>query len=105
MRKVRLLLDANVLADAQVRDFFCRFAETDLIAVHWTSTILAETGRALRKIGLDESAIERVLAALATAFPGALINGYEHLIDRVSYPTLMTDTSWRLLCLASATCS
>ncbi|CAN5697933.1 hypothetical protein BH24ACT5_BH24ACT5_09250 [soil metagenome] len=31
MRRLRVLLDANVIVDAQVRDLFCRLAEAELL--------------------------------------------------------------------------
>lgn len=47
MRRLRVLLDANVLVDAQVRDLFLRLAEAELIDVRWSAQILAEPRRAL----------------------------------------------------------
>lgn len=70
MRRLRVLLDANVLVDAQVRDLFCRLAEAELIDLRWTSPILAEMRRALEEdLRLDVSATDRLLAALQRASP------------------------------------
>ena len=43
MRRLRVLLDANVLVDAQVRDFFFALAEAELIDLRWSSEIVQET--------------------------------------------------------------
>lgn len=87
MRRVRVLLDANVLVDAQVRDLFLRLAEADLIDVRWSAHILVETRRALiERIGLQAAASDRLLDTMRHAFPLAGITGYEHLIDDLELP-------------------
>jgi predicted nucleic acid-binding protein len=87
MRRLRVLLDANVLVDAQVRDLFCRLAEAELIDLRWTSAVLAESRWALEeKLRLDASASDRILAALQRAFPDAMVTGFEHLIEHLALP-------------------
>lgn len=76
MRRLRVLLDANVLVNAQVRDLICRLAEAELIDVRWSTTILDETRRALVDgLGLDPSRADRLLDALGRAFPEAAVEG------------------------------
>jgi hypothetical protein len=47
VRRIRVLLDANVLVQAQVRDLFLRLAEAELIDIRWNAQILDETRRTL----------------------------------------------------------
>ncbi len=87
MRRLRVLLDANVLVDAQVRDLFLTMGEAELIDLRWSAEILDETRRALvGRLGLDSDKVERLLAAVTRAFSGASIDGFEHLIDQLDLP-------------------
>lgn len=82
MRRIRVLLDANVLVDAQVRDLFLRMAEADLIDVRWSEQILCETRRALvQRLGLEPAAGDRLLGVMQRAFPNAAVTGHERLVD------------------------
>lgn len=87
MRRFRVLLDANVLVDAHVRDLFFRMAEAELIDVRWSAALLAETRRALvENLHLDPTRVDRLLGAMNRAFPAAVIDGFEHLIDQIELP-------------------
>lgn len=87
MRRLRVLLDANVIVDAQMRDLFCRLAEADLIDLHWSGEIIAECRRVLTEsLRLEGSKVDRLIAALGRAFPDAAIVGYEPLIDDLELP-------------------
>lgn len=87
MRRTRVLLDANVIVDAQVRDFFCRLAEAELIEVRWSSLILEETRQALiGRLGLNPVGVDRLVAALERAFPEAKIGGFESLAKSLELP-------------------
>lgn len=77
MRRPRIFLDANVLVDAQIRDFFCRLAEAEVIDLHWSSRVLDELTRTLtEKLGLGPQKVARLVAALKHAFPGASVGGF-----------------------------
>lgn len=72
----RLVLDANVLLQASLRDLFLRLAEVDLIAVFWSEAILAEVERNFAKVSGDENAqgrYRRLRAALLRSFPLAVV--------------------------------
>jgi predicted nucleic acid-binding protein len=87
LRRLRVLLDANVIIDAQVRDLFCRLAEADLIDLRWSGEIIAECRRALTEsLRLDHSKVNRMIAALNRAFPEAGVVGYEQLVDGLELP-------------------
>lgn len=87
MRRLRVLLDANVLVDAQVRDLFFTLAEAELIEVRWSDEILEETRRALvDRLRVTPDGVDRLLEAIARAFPGASVEGYGHLTDGIELP-------------------
>jgi predicted nucleic acid-binding protein len=87
VRRVRVLLDANVLVDAQVRDLFLRLAEADLIDVRWSDQIFDETRRALvTRLGLERAASDRLLEIMQRAFPHAAVTGHEHLVENLDLP-------------------
>jgi predicted nucleic acid-binding protein len=87
MRRLRVLLDANVLVDAQVRDFFFTLAEAELIDVRWSAEIVEETRRALlERIQVSPERVDRLIAAIARAFPGAEVEDYGHLTDEIELP-------------------
>src|SRR5688572_17582121 len=70
----RVVLDANVLVQAPIRDAILRAAEDELLVVYWGPTILEEVARALRyKLFADRpDAVARtnsLLQALARSFP------------------------------------
>lgn len=87
MRLTRVLLDANILFDAQARDLFLRFAEAEQIEVFWSRPILAETRRNLiAKRGMTENKADGLFGALANAFPHAVVEGFEHLVAQLELP-------------------
>jgi predicted nucleic acid-binding protein len=87
IRLIRVLLDANVLVDAQIRDLMLRAAEDRLIDVRWSAEIIAETRRALTgRLGLPVPAVDRLVGAIATEFPEAQVVGHEVLVDALHLP-------------------
>jgi len=74
----QVVLDANVLARALVRDIFLDAGLTRLFRVRWTDAILAETRRTyVTKIGLSEADADDLLTEMGRVFPRARITGYE----------------------------
>jgi predicted nucleic acid-binding protein len=74
----RVVLDANVLVQAPIRDTLLWAAEEELLTVFWGPTILDEVARTLRERLLARHAdaaarVARLLAALAATFPRALV--------------------------------
>ncbi|WP_276982074.1 PIN domain-containing protein [Ferrimicrobium acidiphilum] len=87
MRRLRILLDANVLVDAQVRDIFCTMAEAQLIDLYWSNEILREARQALTAhLKLDSKKVERMLEAFAAAFPDGIVIDHEPLIYILKLP-------------------
>lgn len=86
MRRPRFFLDANVLVDAQVRDFLLRTAEAGVIEIRWSQDVLAETERALLTLVPEAARRRRLVAALAEAFPDAMVSGFQHLVEDLVLP-------------------
>ena len=83
MRRLRLLLDANVLVDAQLRDLFFTAAERGLIECRWTEEILAELHRTLiGTMGRDPALAGRLCSTIRTFFAEGEIVGYPPLSAR-----------------------
>jgi predicted nucleic acid-binding protein len=78
------VLDACVLFPAALRDTLLRTAQRGLYRVCWSAEILEEVHRNLVKERLTGEQAHKLLNAMRTAFPGALIREYESLI--VSMP-------------------
>jgi len=80
----KVVIDACVLANFGVCDLLLRLAETPrLFLPRWSSELLAETKRAqIESLNWDAEIAERFQSALETAFPEAMVSGFNHLIDR-----------------------
>lgn len=87
MRRVRVLLDANVLLDAQLRDLFLRMGEHELIDVRWSRRILEETRRAMvHRLGLEPNRVDHLMSVLGMAFPDATVEFDAALSDVPQLP-------------------
>ena len=79
----KVVLDANILLQAPIRDTILRLAEAEVLAVYWSDEILAEVERNFASVTGHADATRRaqhLLAALRSAFSEATIYGYEDLI-------------------------
>lgn len=88
-RKVPVVvLDANVLYPAQLRDFLMRLAVEGIIRAHWTEYIHQEWMRAVRKRLPDirPEQLERTRELMDRALPDALIHDYLHLASLIQLP-------------------
>jgi predicted nucleic acid-binding protein len=79
----RVVLDANILLQAPIRDTLLRLAEARILVVFWSPDILAEVSRTFAAVSGSTDAPRRLahlLAALQTHFPEASVSGYEALL-------------------------
>jgi predicted nucleic acid-binding protein len=75
------VLDANVLYPFTLRDTLLRAAADGYFQVCWSREILDEARRNLvASAGISQLQADRLLDAMTSAFPEALVSGYEHLI-------------------------
>jgi predicted nucleic acid-binding protein len=84
----QIVLDANVIVQALVRDLLLDADADGLCRVRWTEAILAEARRTLiGDFGRDPARIDALLAAMRRHFPRAAIVGYEeHLAAMANNP-------------------
>jgi predicted nucleic acid-binding protein len=82
------LLDANVLHPAFVRAALLWFAEERLFQPHWSPTILEEWRRSVvrRFPEVPAEKLDAQEAAMNDAFPDALIEEHECIIDALKLP-------------------
>jgi predicted nucleic acid-binding protein len=81
------VLDANVLYPFRVRDLLLRFAEAGLFRLCWSRQILNEWERSLLASKPQlEASIRSQRLAMEEAFPEALVDGHEPLINALDLP-------------------
>jgi predicted nucleic acid-binding protein len=83
---VSAVLDACVLYPIGLRDTLLNIAEAGCFRVLWTEEILAEASRNIVEDtpGLTAEHLENTFAAMRRAFPEAMVENYEHLIDSMT---------------------
>jgi predicted nucleic acid-binding protein len=74
----RAFLDANVLRGHLQTDVLLSLADEGAFQPRWSAQVLDEVRRN-RPPKLSEQAIDRRLSQMNTAFPQAMVSGYEHL--------------------------
>ncbi|NUU19122.1 PIN domain-containing protein [Cellulomonas humilata] len=79
------VLDANVLVPYVLCDTLLRSAEAGLYRPLWSSKILDEVRGAVSRVrpDLDPSRLESRLHAMNAAFDGALVEGWEPLVEGI----------------------
>lgn len=81
----QIVLDANVIVQALVRDLLLDADAYGLCRVRWTEAILTEARRTLiGDFGRDPVRIDALLAAMRRRFPRAAITGYEGRLAAMS---------------------
>ena len=83
-----LLLDADILYKAPVRDIFVQLAANGIVRARWTRDIHREWIAALLHSAphRDRTALERTRNLMDRAIPDCLVTGYEHLIPALTLP-------------------
>jgi predicted nucleic acid-binding protein len=88
MSQYNVLLDANVLYPAPMRDALMQLAVTDLFKAKWTADIHREWIEALlrKEPHRDRAALERTRDLMDTSVRDCLVTGYEGLIPSLELP-------------------
>lgn len=83
-----VVLDANVLHAAPLRDLFIRLAMAGVVRAHWTDEIHEEWMRSLllRRPDLSRARLARTRELMDRAVPGAPVLGYDRWVARLSLP-------------------
>ena len=79
-----VVLDACVLHPAHLRDTLLRLSERELFEPLWTSVILDELERSLTRRDVPWGSARRVIGNMQSAFVGAMVRGFEPLIDSMT---------------------
>jgi len=79
-----VLLDTNVLFGGYLCDTLLRLAEAETFRPLWSEDILDELARNLVIRGLRADQVHRRIDQMRRAFPDALVEGYEPLIDSMT---------------------
>ncbi len=87
-KNLTVILDANVLYPAPLRDYLLSLAELSLFHPKWTDDIQEEWIRnlLLNRTDLKRKDLERARNAMNSAFPDANIVNYQKLITGLSLP-------------------
>jgi len=80
------VLDTNVIYPVNIRDLLLWFAHYDLFAVKWSSSICDEWTKVMREKGIPEAEIARRIQRMSVAFPDALVENYDGLIEGLQLP-------------------
>ena len=83
-----VVLDANVLFPAPVRDLYVRLAIAGVVRARWTEQILDETFRNILRVRpeLDPSSLARTRLLMNRAVRDVMVVGFEHRIDTLDLP-------------------
>lgn len=80
------VLDTNVIYPIEIRDILLWFAHHDLYTPKWSQHIFDEWENVMRKKGLSETEISKRTQTVQKAFPDALVENYESLIQGLTLP-------------------
>lgn len=78
-----VFLDTNVLYPVSLADTILRLGESEVVRPHWSVDVMEELQRNLATAIGEERARNRRLA-METAFPAAMVSGYEAMVDSMA---------------------
>ncbi len=84
--KFTCVLDTNVIIPIEIRDLLFWFAHDDLYTPKWSKHIFDEWEEVLRRKNISENEIKKRIAWANQAFPDAMVENYEVLIDGLTLP-------------------
>lgn len=82
------VLDTNVIYPIEVRDLLFWFAHYELYTPKWSIHIFDEWKEVMARNGASEAELLKRVENANMAFPDALVNNYEFLIDSLHLPDL-----------------
>ncbi len=80
------VLDTNVIYPIDVRDLLFWFASYDLFTPKWSKHIFEEWENAMKRKGVSTMEIEKRISKAHLAFPDALVENYESLVNSLTLP-------------------
>lgn len=82
------VLDTNVIFPIEIRDLLFWFAYDELFTPKWSKHIFDEWIEVMRRKGVSEKEIKKRTHRANEAFPDALVQNYESLIEGLVLPDL-----------------
>lgn len=80
------VLDTNVIYPIDIRDLLFWFASYDLFTVKWSNHIFDEWEAVMKRKGISDVEIQKRLQNAQLAFPDALVENYEPLVESLNLP-------------------
>lgn len=80
------VLDTNVIIPIEIRDLLFWFAHDDLYTPKWSKHIFDEWEDVMRRKDVSEEEIKKRIGWAGQAFPDAMVDNYEVLIDSLTLP-------------------
>lgn len=80
------VLDTNVIYPIDIRDLLFWFASYDLFTPKWSQHIFLEWERVMERKGIAKQEIKKRVSKAQQAFPDALVENYESLVDTLALP-------------------
>jgi len=84
--KFTCVLDTNVIYPIEIRDLLFWFAHYELYTPKWSIHIFDEWQKVMRDKGVPEDEISKRVDKANRAFPDALVDNYEALIESLELP-------------------
>lgn len=81
-----VVLDTNVIYPVIIRDLLFWFAHYDLYTPKWSKHIFDEWYNVMQRKGVEPDEAKKRVEKANLAFPDALVNNYESLIDTLNLP-------------------
>lgn len=80
------VLDTNVIYPIDIRDLLFWFASYDLFTPKWSKHIFSEWENVMKRKGIPDEEIKKRLSKAQHAFPDALVDNYEPLVNSLELP-------------------
>ena len=80
------VLDTNIIYPLWIRDLMFWFAHHDLYTPKWSKHIFDEWIEVMKSKGISEKDRNKRISIVSEAFPDALVENYEPLIDTLTLP-------------------
>jgi len=80
------VLDTNVIYPIDIRDLLFWFAFYDLFTPKWSKHIFSEWENVMRRKEIPDEEIKKRTSKAQRAFPDALVENYESLVDSLTLP-------------------
>ncbi len=80
------VLDTNVIYPIDIRDLLFWFASYDLFTPKWSKHIFSEWENVMKRKGIPDEEIKKRLSKAQLAFPDALVDNYEPLVNSLELP-------------------